>query len=240
MKSPRRLAFIGPLRRPPTSSLLRPGILALLGVILVWLSGAAETTNSPLKQIGPGLFQIGQVHLDKQARSITFPARVNMTNAAIEYLIVTKYGKTHESLLRTDAEPKDVNVAMLLLGAKGSTDALPEDPSKSIPGDAVAIEVSWKEKGREKRVRIEELVFNVQTKKSLSKGPWIYNGSRVENGAFLAEQEGSIVSLITDGTALVNNPRAGRENDELCEVNSKTVPPLDTPVEVRFILQQKR
>jgi len=239
MKSPRRLASIGPLRRPPTSSLLRPGILALLSVILVWLSGAAETTNSPLKQIGPGLFQIGQVRLDKQARSITFPARVNMTNAAIEYLIVTRYGKTHESLLSTDAEPKDVHVAMLLLDAKGSTNAVPEDPSKSIPGDPVVIEVSWKEKGREKRARVEELTFNVQTKKSLTKGPWIYNGSRVENGAFLAEQEGSIVSLITDGTALVNNPRAGRENDELCEVNSKTVPPLDTPVEVRFILQKK-
>jgi hypothetical protein len=43
--------------------------------------------------------------------------------------------------------------------------------------------------------------------------------------------------LITDPFALVNNPRPGRDNDDLCEVNSKTVPPLDTAVQVRFILQ---
>jgi hypothetical protein len=219
---------------------LRLGIPVLLIALLAWNTGAAQTTNSTVKQIAPGVFQIGRVRLDKQSRSIAFPAVVNMTEAAIEYAIVTKYGKTHESLLRTDTEPKDIHVAMLLLGAKGSSDAVPEDPLKPIPGDPVTIELSWHEKGREKRLAIEELVWNVQTKTNLSKGAWIYNGSRVVNGIFMGDQEGSIVSLITDGDALVNNPRAGRDNDDLCEVNSKAVPPLDTPMEVRFILQQKK
>jgi hypothetical protein len=219
---------------------LRFATLVLLLGLSLWDAAAAQTTNSVVKQIAPGIFQIGRVRLDKQSRSIAFPAVVNMTEAAIEYAIVTKYGKTHESLLRTDAEPKDIHVAMLLLGAKGASNAVPEDPLKPIPGEPVIIELSWRDQGREKRLAIEELVWNVQTKTNLSKGPWIYNGSRVVNGIFTGEQEGSIVSLITDGDALVNNPRAGRDNDELCEVNSKRVPPLDTPMEVRFILQQKK
>lgn len=201
--------------------------------------GGVEKTNHPaIKQIAPGRFQIGRVTLDKQSRSVSFPAIVNMTEAIVEYVVVTREGKVHESLLRTDAAPKDIHVAMLLLDAKGAgTNAVPEDPLKPIPGDPVIIEVSWKNKRGERRVRVEELIWNTQLKTNLSKGVWIYNGSRIENGAFMADLEGSIVSLITDPFALVNNPRPGRDNDDLCEVNSKAVPPLDTAVEVRFILQ---
>jgi hypothetical protein len=47
------------------------------------------------------------------------------------------------------------------------------------------------------------------------------------------------VSLITDPFALVNNPRPGRDNDDLCEVDSKAVPALDTPVEVHITLLKK-
>jgi hypothetical protein len=203
------------------------------------LLAAAQSTNKPsVRQISRGRFQVGQVTLDKQSRSVTFPGVVNMTEAMIEYLVVTRDGKLHESLLRSDVAPKDIHVAMLLLDAKGAeTNAVPEDPLKPIPGEPVIIEVSWKEKGREKRLRAEELVFNTQARTNLTKGVWIYNGSRLENGAFMAEREGSIVSLITDPFALVNNPRAGRDNDDLCEVNTNAVPALETRVEVKFILQ---
>ena len=204
------------------------------------LAGAQPTNEPSVRQISPGRFQVGQVTLDKPSRSVTFPAVVNMTEAIVEYFVVTRDGKLHESLLRTDVVPRDIHVAMLLLDAKGAgTNAIPEDPLKPIPGDPVIIEVSWKDKGQ-KRVRAEELVFNTQTKTNLAKGVWVYNGSWLENGACMADREGSIVSLITDPFALVNNPRPGRDNDDLCEVNTNAVPPLDTPVEVKFILQSAK
>jgi hypothetical protein len=215
-----------------------------LCALLLAFSGAlpAETTtNTPqIRQVSPGVFQIGKVRLDKSTRSVTFPGVVNMTDSIVEYVVVTGQGKVHESLLRSDAAPKDIHVAMLLLDAKGSgTNVVPPDPLKPIPGDPVSIEVSWTEKGKTKRAAAEKLIFNTQTKTNLSPGPWIYNGSLVDNGVFMADPEGSIVSLITDPFALVNNPRPGRDNDDLCEVDSKSVPPLDTPVEVRITLQKK-
>jgi hypothetical protein len=221
---------------PRRSKVLARAVWVVIGMTTV---GQAQTTNQPpIKQIAPGRFQVGRVILDKQSRSVTFPAVVNMTEAIVEYLVVTRDGKVHESLLRTETSPKDIHVAMLLLDAKGAgTNAVPENPAKAIPGDPVIIEVSWKDKGREKRVRAEDLILNTQLKTNLAKGVWIYNGSGIEEGAFMAEREGSIVSLITDPFALVNNPRPGRDDDDLCEVDSKAVPPLDTAVEVRFILQ---
>ncbi len=207
-------------------------------LLLLGIATRSQPTNTAgIRQVGPGIFEIGRVRLDKNARTVAFPAVVNMTEAIIEYVIVTKDGKTHESLLRTEAQPKDIHVAMLLLGVKGAgTNAVPEDPAKPIPGDAIAIEITWKARNREKRARAEDLIYNTVTKTNLTRGVWIYNGSVIEEGKFMAETEGSIISLITDPFALVNNPRPGRDNDDLCEVNRGAVPPLDTPVEVRMIL----
>ena len=208
--------------------------------VLLAMACSAQTNTPKIRQISPGIFEIGKVRLEKATRSVTFPAVVNMTEAIVEYLVVTGDGKVHESLLRTETVPKDIHVAMLLLDAKGAgTNMVPADPLKRIPGDPVNIEVSWKEKGKTKRLPAEKLIFNTQTKTNLSPGPWIYNGSHVEDGVFLADPEGSIVSLITDPFALVNNPRPGRDNDDLCEVDSKAVPALDTPVEVRITLLKK-
>jgi hypothetical protein len=196
-------------------------IEAAFCAVLLAFSGplvAETTTNAPkIRQISPGIFQIGKVRLDKSTRSVTFPAVVNMTDSIVEYVVVTDQGKVHESLLRTDAVPKDIHVAMLLLDGKGSgTNVVPPDPLKPIPGDPVTIEVSWTEKGKTKRVPVEKLIFNTETRTNLSSGPWIYNGSLVDNDVFMADSEGSIVSLITDPFALVNNPRPGRDNDDLC------------------------
>ncbi|MGI8965419.1 MAG: hypothetical protein ACR2H1_04940 [Limisphaerales bacterium] len=88
-------------------------------------------TNSPLKQIEPGIFEIGQVRLDKNKKSIQFPVHVNMNQGTIEYLLVTSSGKLHESLLRTEAEPRDIHLAVLLLsGPAAATNSA--DSTKSF------------------------------------------------------------------------------------------------------------
>jgi len=59
----------------------------------------------------------------------------------------------------------------------------------------------------------------------------------VVNGIFLAQREGSIVALIDDVDALANNPRPGNDNDQIWQIKSNALPPLNTPVEVTFKLE---
>ena len=73
----------------------------------------------------------------------------------------------------------------------------------------------------------------------MSRGNWVYNGSRIVEGTFLAQRDGSVVSIIRDPDALINNPRPGRENDEIWQVNTNLVPPLNTPVELLIQLETK-
>jgi hypothetical protein len=199
----------------------------------------AETFQPPLKQIGPGLFELGGVRLDKAQRAISFPAVLNMNTNLIEYLIVTTFGKTHESLLRTEVAPYQIQVALLLLGARGAgTNDFPENHARPLPGDKVGIELSWKVDGNTKLRRAEECVRNRQTQSPASTGPWIYNGSRMVEGVFIAQELGSIVSLIEDTDALINNPRPGRDNDEIWEIKSEGLPPLNSPVQVTIKLER--
>ena len=55
-------------------------------------------------------------------------------------------------------------------------------------------------------------------------------------GRFLAQTEGAFVALVTNPSALLNNPRKGSDNDQMWGVNEKAVPPVNTPVEIIFKL----
>ena len=83
---------------------------------------------------------------------------------------------------------------------------------------------------------VEELVFNRRAKEPMSKGPFTFTGSRVWQGKFIAQTEGSLISLITDPDAVFNNPRPNRDADDTWVVRQQEVPPLDTLVEVSITL----
>lgn len=176
---------------------------------------------------------MGLVRVHKSARALTFPATVNMAEGIVEYVVVTESGKTHESVFATRAEPKDIHLAALLLGVRDATKSTATNQPPALRGDAVRIEVSWETAGKKKRlVALEDCVRQAESRRALSSGPWIYNGSELRAGRFAAQAEGSVISIIDDVEALVNNPRTGRENDDVWRVNEPVVPPKGTAVSV--------
>jgi hypothetical protein len=196
-----------------------------------------SATNVPLKQIRPGLFELGEVRLDKAQRTVSFPASVNLREGNIEYVVVTATGKTHESLLRTSAEPYHIQLALILLGAKGAgTNALPEDAGQPLPGDKVEIEFRSATDGKTNLFRAEDFVHDRKANRPARRGHWIYTGSRLRDDGFAAQLDGSIVSLITDADALINSPRPGREDDDNWLARTNDLPPLQARVEVTIRL----
>jgi hypothetical protein len=218
-------------------------------------AASANSKPPPLQQVAPDVFQLGQVRLNKAQKTIQFPAKLNINQGLIEYLIVSSHGKTYESLLRTDANPFEIQLAMLLIGAAGAPQT-PEllaasstpfhvnaagtnQPPALVPvGDRIAIEFSWKTNETLKRAAGESWVWNLATKTNAAPGSWIYNGSRVVKGTFIAQRDGSIVATIDDIDAMVNNPRPGHDNDQIWQIVTNGLPPLETPVDVTFRLEK--
>lgn len=232
-------------------SLLKFHHALLTGSALLCGTLHAQNSDAPpitpvMREVSPGIFEIGKIHLDQKARTISFPGSLNMKDGIIEYLLVTEQGATHESLLVSEIQPNDLHFAMLLLGAKGSGEGKPvpgELPpgqidakylktAPKLKGDPVSISVQWKAGDATKTVAVEDWVFNTEKKKPMERGPWTYNGSLFNEGHFMAQIEGAFVALVTFPSALINNPRQGNDNDSIWTVNEKAVPAVKTPLEI--------
>lgn len=190
----------------------------------------------PVERVSPVVFRIGDITINKETRSISFPAQINMDKGLLEYLIVQSRGKTHESLLRTKVAPYHLQIAFLLLGFESTDKPLrgQGDPEKP-KGEAVDITITYQNKdGKETTIKAEEWV-SLRTNtglKAAGKLDWVYTGSLVIEGRFLAQNEGSIAAIYHDPAALMDNASAGGESDEIWFVKEGVVLPVGTPVTI--------
>ena len=208
---------------------------------------AAGTNRVPFRRLDDGTIQIGKVRLDPRQRTVSFPALVNLNEGIIEYLLVSTLGKTHESLFRTEAEPFHIQTAMLLLGARGagkpsltnapaggqlSADDIRRASAAPLVGERVTIAVNWSHGGKTNQCALEDFVLDAKAGMPMRRGPFVFTGSQVFQGLFLAQQEGSIIAVITDLGAVFNNPRPGREDEDTWKIITAALPPLDSPVQI--------
>lgn len=168
------------------------------------LTNLLALAASQVTQEGEGRYRLGLVTLDARERTLSFPAEVNLREGQLEYAIVTRGGKLHESLLATDARPLHVHLAALLLGLAPTNRAAPPIP--------LSIEVEWKGNGPPRRAPLESLVGLAggdprrPVVAPLSQRTWDYSGSAILQGSLEADLEGSLVALISDPSALARLP----------------------------------
>jgi len=195
--------------------------------------------------LGSNTFRLGQVEFDKDQRIVSLPARICIRTQVVEYALVTETGKTHESLLATEASPVDVHLAFLLLGV--SQVSVPGDLKRSalsMDANALRIDVVWQTNGLTATFPLSALVSLTDGRpegpgRPMSLEKWLYNGSEFDQWGFGAQREGSLVALIRDPAALVNNPGADRDNDLIHFPNAQLVPGQGTPVRVVFRLPER-
>ena len=192
---------------------------------------------------------LGTIRVNAAERTLVFPACVNLREGAVEYGIVTPLGALHESLLVTDVNPVELHAAVLLLGVKPPAAATPTGPVRldadylraqpALTGQPVRLWLRWKSGEQAKRVPLEDwLVYS--DGKPVAFGPWVYTGSFMqEGGRFAALGEGSVLCLVTNPAALLNNPRPGHGDDHVWEVRGASVPPVGTPVEVEIRIEKR-
>ncbi|MBI4849846.1 MAG: hypothetical protein HY808_14950 [Nitrospirae bacterium] len=201
-------------------------------------------TLSAVEKISPGTFLIGDIQIIKSKKSVSFPATVNMDKGLLEYLLVQGAGKTHESLFRTKVQPYDLQVALLLLGFEGTDTPLGSqgDPAKP-EGEPVELTITYKKAdGTSVTVMPEEwLIKTVDDKhRGVSAMDWVFTGSMVADGQFMAQMSGSIAAIFHDPSAMIDNASPGGESDEVWFVKEGAVPPVGTPVTINIKAKTKK
>lgn len=203
--------------------------IALLAPLPATRAAEPPPSQPSISKLEDGTLRIGQARLDPIARTLRFTAIVNMVEGPIEYLLAHETGKLHESLFKTEVEPASIHLAALLLSPP--TNQVGEAKPPKVRG-----KVSWTTKeGTPRSHRAEELVWDIARSAPMEEGPWLYVGSRLVEGVFLAQRDGSIVSIRSDIDALLDNPRPGAVDDENWRPNEKLVPPVGTQVQIELI-----
>ena len=206
---------------------------------------AAESVKPSVTKLDEKRYQIGSVILDRKNREIRFPAKVNMAEGLIEYIIILQKGKAHEALLITTIVPTELNLAFVLLRYAASPELFSQInetghptgiyPEVSTPVRAAArisMEVEWSDNGTTRRVPINEWLRDNAKDAALAPGPWLYTGSSLSDGKFIPDLSGDIASIKLDSYAMINYPGADNEQGVVWFAFPKRVPPVGTNVTV--------
>lgn len=205
----------------------------------------AETVKPSVKQIDETTFQIGEITFDKKTREIRFPAKINMVEGLLEYLVVHENGKVHESLLITTISPTDLNLAFTLLRYPPSRELysvptpagetpvpVPEIPAEVKAGARVAIDVEWPENDKPRRLSVNEWIQHAVKTTSMPAGPWVYGASESYEGKYIPETTGDVAAIFLSNAAILNYPGADNGNDDVWIPFPKRVPAEGTAVTV--------
>lgn len=150
---------------------------------------------------------------------VAFPVQVCIREDLLEYVLVSDFGASHESLFSTAVSPTVLNTAFLALGAAPGENVrwVPKDPPPSeeevrdgaqthdvVPpkGEGFYLYAAWKEDGETYVFRVEDLITNLERRRAMKRHGWVYLGSRLvpseeegEPDVLAAEMEGNLINL---------------------------------------------
>ncbi len=201
----------------------------------------SDTLVTPaVQKIEEGIFKVGNITVNKKEGSALIMGEVNMQQGLVEYLACGLAGKLHESVLTLYSEPFHIQIALLLLGLEPGMNPLPRQGDTGTPqGDPIDILVTWiTEDKKAMTLRAEELLFNLKTGQSMEKTHWIFTGSQIVNGKFMAQMEHSIAASYHDPYAIIDHPLNTGSDDTLYHANKRVLPAKGTPIQF-FIHSRK-
>lgn len=217
--------------------IIRALLAAFLSTSIVSLVGEEAESDKPrpaVTKVGEHKYRLGQIEFHAKEREISLPVTVNMREGGpIEYLLVHENGKTHESVFTTEVSPLHLQIVMKLLKFQpGNGDVfnrlLPPEALENEGGEEAdrgdLLRVRFLEEGKEGVTPASSVILDGENSKPMSDGPWVYTGSKLEGGTFLAEGEGSIIAIYLDSIAMFNMTRDGADNDERWGANHAAIP----------------
>ncbi len=221
-------------------------IIIYIGVTLITLSNIAWAD--------------GHLQIEEKAQKLVLKGKISEAlgeydehlKGAVEYLVCGHNGKEYESIIVVDATGKEIYEALEKLGVKAGTppgyDEAKDEPT-SPTGTEFLIYAEWKDGEETKKVRAEELIFNVKTRQTMSHVAWVYSGSRIvadldsdDEDAMMPQafMSNDIVALKRfDASALFQNPLPESEEENIYKKNAALMPKLGTPVTLTIEVNQK-
>lgn len=183
-----------------------------------------------VKRISERVYQIGEVVVDREARTVTCQGWVNQQDGLVEYLAVGPGGKLHESVLEIEAQALHLQLGLILLGLSPAG-GLERQGDPALPqGPAVRITVSWETEAGTVSVPAERTVWDRPKNRTMGDDPWVFSGWPSEEEILIWGGERSLIATYRDPAAILNNRLPEGADDTVYDANPNVVPAVGTPV----------
>ncbi len=205
---------------------------AVFLILLLFVSAnyCKDSTKVSIIKINNDTYQLDNIIINISEKTVCFPGLINMQEGLIEVFASAKYGKLHESLVVSDITPYFLQVALLLLGLNPTE--FVDYFHNNEKADYVEIYIEWNTNNEQKKYFIEECIFDKSKNRPMRPTKWVFIGSRIENGKFMADINRSLITTYNDIYTIIDNPLEDRNNDEIYFVNKNIVPPKNTEVKI--------
>ncbi len=201
-----------------------------------------------------------QIHLDVAHGLCWIPVAIDVRLDLLEYLLVNPQGAAHESLFTTDVVPSHLNTALLALGVAPGKNAkwkprdpppTPEETKDGVApyvveppsGDGFYLYSAWREGTEVHFHRVDDLLRNLETGRSMRRHRWVFLGSRMvrlrgseAKELFAADVEGNLVNvaLFEEGNTLLTAALPECLRQTIWLANAWLLPQRGSPVSLIF------
>lgn len=209
----------------------------VVGLLLTTFSSLmfAQAPDSLLMKLDENTYKIDEIKIDIANKEITFPAEFNMNRGVIETILVGPQGRLHETILKTDALPSYIQTSLLLLGLECGQNMEPGNYETIPEGDSLLVFAMWTDtSGVTHEEPIERLVWNVPENHEMVKTYWIFLGSKIVNGQFIAESDQNIIRTYHDPFAIIHSSLPTITDDTFYEANKNIVPEKGTKATIKI------
>lgn len=183
-------------------------------------------------------------------RRVLVNAVVCNRQTILEQLLTKKGGKEHEAILAADIDARDLHTVLLLAGAEAGSTVVNRPKFMPPTGTTIKIFLEYEKGGKKVRVRAQEWIRNIKTKKELHTD-WVFAGSHLIPDPFdknkkplYAANFGDVICISNFDSALLDVPfDSPKDNDDLAfEAHTERVPAEKTAVLVILepVLEKKK
>lgn len=207
--------------------------------IVLALSFASVARELPkgIVRLPDGNYRLEGIVIRVAQGELAFPAKFALKEGALEVIVARPEGRLHETLLVTEEKAVLIQTALYLLKARNGARSGDKPPLRQ--GTLVDIDIEWKDDaGKSRREPIESWIYDLRTHEPMKRIGWVFVGSGIHQGRFLADAEGNVVINWSQGATVLDSPDPESENDTLHVVNMGKSQPTKHP-EVMVVMKPR-
>jgi hypothetical protein len=154
--------------------------------------------------------KLPHLQVDAKKREVRMECQAVKADYPLEFLAVVTNTNEYEALVRSEAKPSDLHLALLIIGLKPGQPVHYSESTKTWQppsGPPVDVWFEYQKDGKPQKVPAYRWMRDVKTHKEAVPMAWCFTGSKVlDDGSYAANATGCLIGVINNELSVLDVP----------------------------------